>query len=172
MSENTGPAVGSNDELGPAAWAIFTEDGNARMWGTLQPHLQKLADAQGLTVTPLYTEAQRAAAVAQATELFDQVCEQHEVAAEEVARLMRQQQDLVLLVGRLIRRMRAARLGNGIPAGDDALELQAIGYLQRERLMSPLRGESHPGATQAPQAACPHTGQCHPGHCPCLEAKA
>lgn len=39
----------------PKCWAIFTEDGNARMWSTFQPHVQKLADAEGLTVTPLYT---------------------------------------------------------------------------------------------------------------------
>lgn len=38
----------------PVAWAIFTPDGNARLWGTLQPHVQKAADAEGLTVTPLY----------------------------------------------------------------------------------------------------------------------
>ena len=39
----------------PVAWAIFTDAGNARMWSTFQPHLQKLADAEGLTITPLYT---------------------------------------------------------------------------------------------------------------------
>jgi hypothetical protein len=39
----------------PVAWAIFTNAGNARMWSTFQPHLQKLADAEGLTITPLYT---------------------------------------------------------------------------------------------------------------------
>lgn len=38
----------------PRAWAIFLDDGNARMWGTLQPHVQKLADAEGLEITPLY----------------------------------------------------------------------------------------------------------------------
>lgn len=38
----------------PVAFAIFTEDGHARMWSTLQPHVQKLADAEGLTVTKLY----------------------------------------------------------------------------------------------------------------------
>ena len=39
----------------PVAWAIFTNAGNARMWSTFQPHLQKLADDEGLTITPLYT---------------------------------------------------------------------------------------------------------------------
>lgn len=38
----------------PKAWAIFTPEGNARIWSTFQPHVQKLADAEGLTVTPLY----------------------------------------------------------------------------------------------------------------------
>jgi hypothetical protein len=38
----------------PRAWAIFTPEGNARMWSTFQPHVQKLADAEGLTITPLY----------------------------------------------------------------------------------------------------------------------
>lgn len=42
----------------PVAWAIFTDAGNARMWSTFQPHLQKLADAEGLTITPLYTKDQ------------------------------------------------------------------------------------------------------------------
>ena len=49
--------------------------------------------------------------------------------------------DLALLVGRLIRRMRAARTGEGMPAGDDALEQQCIGYLRRKGLTSPLREE-------------------------------
>jgi hypothetical protein len=47
--------------------------------------------------------------------------------------------DLALLVGRLIRRMRAARTGEGIAAGDEALEQQCIGYLRRKGLTSPLR---------------------------------
>lgn len=41
----------------PRAWAIFLDSGNARMWSALQPHVQKLADAEGLTVTPLYDQA-------------------------------------------------------------------------------------------------------------------
>lgn len=50
--------------------------------------------------------------------------------------------DLALLVGRLIRRMRAARTGEGMAAGDDALEQQCIGYLRRKGLTSPLREET------------------------------
>lgn len=42
----------------PVAWAIFTDAGNARMWTTFQPHIQKLADAEDLTVTPLYLAPQ------------------------------------------------------------------------------------------------------------------
>ncbi len=41
----------------PRAWAIFVDGGNARMWSTLQPHVQKLADAEGLEVTALYDHA-------------------------------------------------------------------------------------------------------------------
>ena len=47
----------------PVAWAIFTDAGNARMWTTFQPHIQKLADAEGLTVTPLYTAQPQRSAV-------------------------------------------------------------------------------------------------------------
>ena len=47
--------VQQQGEQDPVAFAIFTEAGNARMWSTFQPHVQKLADAEGLTVTPLYT---------------------------------------------------------------------------------------------------------------------
>lgn len=47
----------------PRAWAIFVDSGNARMWATLQPHVQKLADAEGLEVTPLYDQAAIDAAV-------------------------------------------------------------------------------------------------------------
>ena len=42
----------------PVAWAIFVDSGNARMWSTFQPHIQKFADAEGLSVTPLYTHPQ------------------------------------------------------------------------------------------------------------------
>lgn len=48
--------VGSPVDRGvrPRAWAIFVDNEHARMWSTLQPHVQKLADAEGLTITPLY----------------------------------------------------------------------------------------------------------------------
>ena len=51
-------------QVRPRAWAIFVDGGNARMWSTLQPHVQKLADAEGLEVTPLYDRAAIDAAVA------------------------------------------------------------------------------------------------------------
>lgn len=62
-------ALKSNLVLGPnapkpRAWAIFVDSGNARMWSTLQPHVQKLADAEGLEVTPLYDQSALDAAVA------------------------------------------------------------------------------------------------------------
>ena len=55
-------ALKSNLVLGPnapkpRAWAIFVDSGNARMWTTFQPHVQKLADAEGLSVTPLFDQA-------------------------------------------------------------------------------------------------------------------
>jgi hypothetical protein len=63
--------VGLSEGLGlapehakPRAWAIFVDNGNARMWSTLQPHVQKLADSEGLEVTPLYDRAALDAAVA------------------------------------------------------------------------------------------------------------
>jgi hypothetical protein len=57
-------AVGSQVDrvVRPRAWAIFVDSGNARMWSTLQPHVQKLADAEGLQVTPLYDDASLEAA--------------------------------------------------------------------------------------------------------------
>jgi hypothetical protein len=69
MNTETLPdAVGSPVERGvrPRAWAIFVDSGNARMWTTLQPHVQKLADAEGLTVTPLYDQPTLDAAVVDA----------------------------------------------------------------------------------------------------------
>ena len=62
-----------------------------------------------------------------------------ETAEHERDILRSQTLDLALLVGRLIRRMRAARNGQGVGAGDDALEQQCIGYLRRKGLTSPLR---------------------------------
>lgn len=64
-----------------------------------------------------------------------------ETAEQERDILRSERLDLALLVGRLIRRMRAARTGDGMAAGDDALEQQAIGYLRRKGLVSPLRDE-------------------------------
>jgi len=43
-------------DAAPKAWAIFTADGNARMWSTYRPHVQKLAVAEGLKITALYAE--------------------------------------------------------------------------------------------------------------------
>lgn len=65
--------------------------------------------------------------------------------------------DLSLMVGRLIRRMRAARTGEGMAAGDDALEQQCIGYLRRKGLVSPLRadcGEAGHDEGKCGNAAC------------------
>jgi hypothetical protein len=51
-------------KVGPRAWVIFADNGNCRMWTTFQPHIQKAADAEGLTVTPLFDQAAIDAAVA------------------------------------------------------------------------------------------------------------
>ena len=64
-----------------------------------------------------------------------------ETAEQERNSFRSERRDLALLVGRLIRRMRAARTGEGMAAGDDALEQQCIGYLRRKGLTSPLREE-------------------------------
>ena len=50
--------------VGPRAWVIFADNGNCRMWTTFQPHIQKAADAEGLTVTPLFDQTAIDAAVA------------------------------------------------------------------------------------------------------------
>lgn len=65
--------------------------------------------------------------------------------------------DLALFAGRLIRRMRAARTGQGMAAGDEALEQQVIGYLRRKGLVSPLRadcGEAGHDEGKCGNAAC------------------
>jgi hypothetical protein len=56
--ENTVPAApGPVDRpVGPRAWVIFADNGNCRMWTTFQPHIQKAAEAEGLTVTPLFDQ--------------------------------------------------------------------------------------------------------------------
>lgn len=63
-------ALAQQVEQRPVAWAIFTDEGNARMWSTLQPHVQRLADAEGLSVTPLYTAAPAPVAQEPATDEF------------------------------------------------------------------------------------------------------
>lgn len=80
-----------------------------------------------------------------------------ETAEQERAVFRSERLDLALLVGRLIRRMRAARTGQGMAAGDDALEQQAIGYLRRKGLTSPLRadcGEAGHDEGKCGNAAC------------------
>lgn len=62
----------------------------------------------------------------------EQLCIENEL-------LLRERNDLALLVGRLIQRMRAARVRKGTAAGDDALEQQATDYLRRKGLVKHLR---------------------------------
>ena len=50
--------------VGPRAWVIFADNNNCRMWTTFQPHIQKAADAEGLTVTLLFDQTAIDAAVA------------------------------------------------------------------------------------------------------------
>lgn len=40
----------------PVAWAIFAENGNIRMWSETSEAVEKLAEREGLTVTPLYSQ--------------------------------------------------------------------------------------------------------------------
>ena len=38
----------------PVAWAIFAENGNIRIWSPANESIEKMAERDGLTVTPLY----------------------------------------------------------------------------------------------------------------------
>jgi len=61
--------------VGPRAWVIFANNGNCRMWTTFQPHIQKAADAEGLTVTLLFDQTTIDAAVAAERERCAKACE-------------------------------------------------------------------------------------------------
>ena len=76
-----------------------------------------------------------------------------ETAEQERDILRSQSLDLALMVGRLIRRMRAARAGKGVAASDEDLERKCLDYLRRKGLTSPLREESpNDGDERAAQA--------------------
>ena len=85
MSDQATSAVGAQLErhVRPRAWAIFVDSGNARMWTTLQPHVQKLADAEGLEVTPLYGPEALAAERARLTELLRGIAAHNRAEGEE-----------------------------------------------------------------------------------------
>ena len=77
-----GREVGSVPEHAkPRAWAVFVDSEKVRLWSTLQPHVQSLADAQGLTVTELYDQTVLDAAVAAAREECALVCDRAAAAA-------------------------------------------------------------------------------------------
>ena len=38
----------------PVAWAVFTENGNIRIWSPDQEPVRKAAEKEGLSITPLY----------------------------------------------------------------------------------------------------------------------
>jgi hypothetical protein len=72
----------------------------------------------------------------------------------EVDRLNAERLDLAMLIIRLCQRMRAAREGRGIAAGDDALEQQALGYLKRKGIVgSPLRADGDEAQADAQPVA-------------------
>ena len=76
MDRNSPAVVGPVEPtVRPRAWAIFVDNGNARMWSTFQPHVQKLADAEGLEVTRLYDQPAIDAAVAAERERCAKLCE-------------------------------------------------------------------------------------------------
>ena len=75
METTTDAASPIDIPVRPRAWAIFVDNGNARIWSTLQPHVQKLADAEGLGVTPLYDQAALDASVAAERERCAALCE-------------------------------------------------------------------------------------------------
>ncbi len=84
----TGPV---DRPVGPRAWVIFADNGNCRMWTTFQPHIQKAADAEGLTVTPLFDQSAIDASVAAERERLALLAENradgwHSLTADEIRR--------------------------------------------------------------------------------------
>jgi hypothetical protein len=80
----------------------------------------------------------------------------------EVDRLNAERLDLAMLIIRLCQRMRAAREGRGIAAGDDALEQQALGYLTRKGIVgSPLRADGDEAQADAQPVAPKPDGRLH-----------
>jgi hypothetical protein len=135
MNENDTPkteADGSVERrVRPTAWVRNFEP---------QPHCvtdlrycaaSDVASGKHLQYLPLYTQAALDAAVAAERERGDS--------------LRSQTLDLALMVGRLIRRMRAARAGKGVAASDEELERKCLDYLRRKGLTSPLRQEPPSG---------------------------
>jgi len=121
----------STDLLGPVAWRYVPSEVWADHVFTDDPERTKLAREYGRKVDALYTEEQMLARVAAERERGDS--------------LRSQTLDLALMVGRLIRRMRAARAGKGVAASDEELERKCLDYLRRKGLTSPLRQEPPSG---------------------------
>lgn len=118
-------------------------------YGTLEPN--PLFRAEGPRSLELaiacFTEyqlrAHAAAEVARAVAAERERC--------DVDRLNSERLDLALMVYRLIRRMRAARAGEGSLAGDETMAEKAIDYLRRKGLeSSPYRSEAE-GVRAHPQ---------------------
>ncbi len=62
---------------------------------------------------------------------------------DEVIRLQRQCNDMALLVRRLLRRVTAARSGEGSEAGDKQMIREAIDYLERKGLCGSVTRDTH-----------------------------
>ena len=72
----------------------------------------------------------------------------------EVERLLCQTNDLALIVRRLIRRVYAARAGEGLAVDADSLAQAAIKYLYRNGLASPDCGEAGHDEGRCGNASC------------------
>lgn len=56
MSTKAAPlsAVHVDALVGPVAWAVFADNGNIRIWSSVNEPVRKLAEEQGMKLTPLY----------------------------------------------------------------------------------------------------------------------
>jgi hypothetical protein len=42
------------NDMKPVAWAVFTDNGNIRIWSTDSEPVRKLSESEGLQLVPLY----------------------------------------------------------------------------------------------------------------------
>jgi len=126
MSKSTSEAVASNAELGK----LYADRDHLAQGNYYLRHVVAMTDES------LYRKSAIAGELAHRD--------------MEIDRLNSERLDLALLVGRLIRRMRAARIGDGLAEGDAVLEEEVLGYMRRKGLASPLRNEAPNVRVQPP----------------------